>query len=175
MYDLLVKVSSWRPVEGNKDGSLLTFHSRQAGLFGLVCFGVGWAPSVDSQLFQKAIACDMGKPGRRFSNILLYYSLGTLCWFAIPFVLATTLGLAWAELEESKYFPRNSHYMSKDEIKAGLVMTYGAYALLGRSSVVMIFTMIFMAVTASFSSETMAVSSLLTHDAYKPTLIKKPK
>lgn len=173
LYDLLEEVSEWRPAAGNKEGSYLTFDSRQSGLFGLVLFGAGWAASVDSQLFQKAIACDIGKPGQRFSGVLTSYTLGSLCWFTIPFVLATTLGLACAGLEGTEYFPTRTHFMTAEEVSAGLVMPYGAYALLGKSGMAMVLTMVFMAVTAAFSSEVVAVSSLITYDIYKNYFNKK--
>ncbi len=175
LFDLLQDRAEWAPVSGNKDGSYLTFHSRQSGLFGLVLFGAGWAASVDSQLFQKAIACDIGSPKKLFSGVLVSYVLGALCWFTIPFVLATTLGLAAAGLEGTSSFPTVSHYMTSEEIGAGLVMPYGAYALLGKAGVGMVLTMVFMAVTAAYSSEVVAVSSLLTYDVYKRYVDPKAK
>lgn len=175
LWELLNLASENREIIGNRDNSLMTFDSRQSGLFGLVLFGAGWAASVDSQLFQKSIACDIGTPELKFSGLLVSYTLGAMCWFTIPFVLATTLGLACAGLEGTEFFPTASRFMDLQERSAGLVMPYGAYALMGKGGVGMVLTMVFMAVTALFSSETIAVSSLLTYDIYKTYFNPKAK
>lgn len=160
LWELLVETSERRPIPGNQDGSLLTFTSVQGGLFGLVLFGAGWAAACDSQLFQKAIAAD-------HKTLTSGYILGGLAWFALPFCLSTTLGLAAAGLETNPIFPTYPEPMSAEQISAGLVMPFAAEALMGRTGVAMVLTMVFMAVTAAFSSETIAVSAMVTHDLYK--------
>ncbi|RLV84276.1 hypothetical protein JA9_004849 [Meyerozyma sp. JA9] len=160
LWELLVETSERRPIAGNASGSLLTFNSVQGGLFGLVLFGAGFAAACDSQLFQKAIAADP-------KYLVRGYILGGLAWFSLPFCLSTTMGLAAAGLETHPSFPTFPDLMSAEEISAGLVLPYAAQALMGRSGVAMVLTMIFMAVTAAFSSETIAISAMVTHDVYK--------
>ncbi|KAK6202268.1 Sodium:solute symporter family-domain-containing protein [Scheffersomyces amazonensis] len=160
LWELLTATAERRPIEGNAEGSLMTLSSVQGGLFGLVLFGAGWAASVDSQLFQKAIAAAPEK-------VCLSYILGSLAWFTIPFCLATTLGLAAAGIETLSVFPTYPNLMSEAQIGDGLVMPYAAAALMGKGGVGAVLTMIFMAVTAAYSSETIAVSALVTHDIYK--------
>lgn len=160
LWELLVETSARRPISGNEDGSLLTLASRSGGLFGLILFGAGWAAAVDSQLFQKAIAAD-------HRTLIKGYVCGGLAWFALPFCLSTTMGLLAAGLETHPAFPTYPDLMTTEQINAGLVLPFAAEALMGKSGVAMVLTMVFMAVTAAFSSETIAVSAMVTHDVYK--------
>lgn len=160
MWELLVEAGERRQIAGNLEGSLLTFHSVQGGLFLLVLVGAGFAASVDPQLFQKAIAADA-------KSLTWGYILGGLAWFTLPFCLATTLGNAASALETSSVFPTYPNLMSAAQIGDGLTMPFAAEALMGRSGVSMVLVMVFMAVTAAFSSETMALSAMVVHDIYK--------
>lgn len=160
LWELLVEAAERRPISGNADGSFLTFNSVQGGLFGLVLVGAGFAAACDSQLFQKAIAADP-------KVLVKGYVLGGLAWFSLPFCLATTMGLAAAALETSPSFPTYPDLMTSAEINAGLVLPYAAKAIMGKTGVAMVLTMIFMAVTAAFSSEAIAISAMVTHDVYK--------
>jgi len=87
--------------------------------------------------------------------------LGGLCWFAIPFALATSLGLACLALE----LP-----LTAAQANAGLVPVASAVELLGTGGGVLMLLMVFMAVTSCGSAELIAVSSLLTYDVYKTYL-----
>lgn len=160
MWDLLVEAGNKYPVEGNKAGSLITFTSYNGGLFGLILFGTGWAAAVDSQLFQKAIAANP-------AGALTGYTLGGLCWFTLPYALATTMGLACRALEITPSFPTYPERLNADQLANGLVLPISAYALMGKGGLGAILLMVFMACTAAFSSETVAVSSLWTYDIYK--------
>jgi SSS family transporter len=160
MYDLLVQAGDLYPVAGNAQGSLLTFRSINGGLFGLILFGAGWAAAVDSQLFQKAIAAEP-------AAALLGYTLGGLCWFTLPFALATTMGLACRALEITPAFPTYPNRLSAEQLNAGLVLPISAYTLMGKGGAGAVLVMVFMACTAAYSSETVAVSSLWTYDIYK--------
>lgn len=160
MYDLLVEAGNLYPVSGNWKGSLLTFHSVNGGLFGLILFGAGWAAAVDSQLFQKAIAANP-------AAALTGYTLGGLCWFTLPYALATTMGLACRALENTPAFPTYPDRLSTEQLNAGLVLPISAYTLMGKGGAGAVLVMVFMACTAAFSSETVAVSSLWTYDIYK--------
>lgn len=160
LYDLLVEAANIRPITGNEQGSLVTFASVQGGLFGLVLLGAGFAAACDLQLFQKAIAAD-------HKTLTWGYILGGIAWFSLPFCLSTTLGLAAAGLENRSVFPTYPDPMSAEQVGAGLVMPFAAEALMGKSGVAMVLIMVFMAVTAAFSSETIAISAMVTHDLYK--------
>lgn len=112
MWDLLKEAASLHPVEGNAGGSYLTMNSIAGGYTGLVFFGAGFSAAVDSQLSQKAIAADP-------AGTLPGYLLGGTCWFTIPFVLATTYGLAAAAIESLPIFPTYPNRMNAYEITTG--------------------------------------------------------
>ncbi|MED6147289.1 urea active transporter [Stylosanthes scabra] len=86
------------------------------------------------------------------------YLLGGLVWFAVPFSLATSLGLGALALD----LPINV-----SEAGRGLVPPATAVALMGKGGSILLLTMLFMAVTSAGSSELIAVSSLCTYDIYR--------
>ena len=63
------------------------------------------------------------------------YILGGLMWFAVPFTLATTLGLTGLALD----LP-----LSVKEVSSGLVPPAVAYHLFGKGGVILITIMVFM-------------------------------
>ncbi|KAJ5248716.1 sodium/proline symporter [Penicillium chermesinum] len=160
VWELLKEASSLHPVDGNADGQYLTMRSQEGGYVGLVFIGAGFAACVDSQLFQKAIASDP-----RTTSV--GYIIGGLSWFTIPFVLASTYGLAAAALEHLPSWPTYPNRMNDYEISSGLAMPYAAYALMGDGGVVAVLLMIFMAVTSAMSSETVATTALVTYNIYQ--------
>ncbi|KAF2140876.1 uncharacterized protein K452DRAFT_272566 [Aplosporella prunicola CBS 121167] len=160
MWELLKKAATLHPVDGNQDGEYLTMKSPGGGYIGLIFVGASFASCVDSQLFQKAIAAD---PSATYPG----YMLGGLCWFTIPFVLASTFGLAAAATEHLPVFPTYPERMSEEEVAAGMAMPYAAYAVMGKGGVVAVLLMTFMAVTSAMSSETVATAALGTYDIYK--------
>ena len=81
-----------------------------------------------------------------------------ICWFAIPFSLATSLGLASTAL----FLPINS-----GEAGSGLVPPAVATELLGQAGSVLILIMLFMAIVSTGSAESIAVSSLIAYDIYR--------
>ena len=99
----------------------------------------------------------------RPSATVLGYLVGGLCWFSIPFFLATTLGLAGVALESDPDFPS----MTADDVSAGLVAPNAAVCLLGESGAVAILILVFLAVTSAASAELIAVSSIIAYDIYK--------
>ncbi|EXJ80454.1 hypothetical protein A1O1_08599 [Capronia coronata CBS 617.96] len=159
LWELLTEAAHLHAVEGNADGSYLTMKSQQGGYVGLIFIGSGFSAAVDSQLFQKAIAADpvATLPG---------YLLGGTCWFAIPFVLASTYGLTAAAVEHLPSFPTYPNRMSAREVATGMALPYAATTILGRGGAIAILLMVFMAVTSAMSSETMATAGLLTYDFY---------
>eukprot|EP00957_Ditylum_brightwellii_P152865 11635633-Ditylum_brightwellii.AAC.1 len=75
------------PVNGNNGGSYLTMLSGDGLMFGIInIVGNFGTVFVDQSYWQSAIAA-------RPSSAAKGYLLGGICWFAIPFSLATSLGL----------------------------------------------------------------------------------
>jgi hypothetical protein len=81
-----------------------------------------------------------------------------MCWFAIPFSLATSLGLASRALD----LP-----ITPAEAGAGLVPPAVAVHILGSGGAVLILLQLFMAVTSTGSAEQIAVASLVAYDIYR--------
>ncbi|KAF5584583.1 Na+ solute symporter [Fusarium pseudoanthophilum] len=160
MFDLLQNAQKLHPVAGNAEGSYLTMKSVEGGFFGLIILGAGFTRSVDPQLSQKAIAANPG-------STLIGYLLGGSAWFTIPFCLATTYGLLAAAVEQLPVFPTYPHPMNAFEVASGMAMPYAALAVMGKGGAMAILLMVFMAVTSALSSETMAVTALMTYDVYQ--------
>lgn len=116
---------------------------RAAGNFGTVF--------VDQAYWQGAIAA---KPSATYRG----YLLGGLCWFAVPFTMATSMGLGARAMN----LP-----ISLDESNAGLVPPAVATVLLGPGGGFLLVFQLWMAVTASGSAEQIAVSSLIAYDVYR--------
>lgn len=114
----------------------------------------------DNGYYNKAIAASpvSALPG---------YVLGGLAWFAIPWLCATTMGLAALSLENHPSFPTFPNRMPDADVSAGLVLPYAAVALLGKGGAACTLLLIFMAVTSASSAELIAVSSIFTYDVYK--------
>jgi hypothetical protein len=106
---------------------------------------------VDQSYWQSAIAA---KP----SSAARGYVLGGVCWFAIPFSLATSLGLASTAL----MLP-----ITSSEAGDGLVPPAVAFELLGDVGAILILIMLFMAIVSTGSAESIAVSSLVAYDIYR--------
>ncbi|ROW06181.1 hypothetical protein VMCG_04700 [Cytospora schulzeri] len=160
MFELLTEAASLHPVAGNESGSYMTMKSENGAYIGLIFIGAGFAAAVDSQLFQKAIAADP-------VGTLPGYMLGGLCWFTIPFVLASTFGLAAAATEHLPVFPTYPDRMTEAQLTSGLAMPFGAIALMGNGGAIAVMIMTFMAVTSALSSETVATVGVVTYDIYK--------
>lgn len=94
------------------------------------------------------------------------YVFGGLAWFAVPFLCATTGGLAALALESNPVFPTYPARMSAADVSAGLVLPNAAVALLGKGGGAAILLLVFMAVTSAMSAELIAVSSIFTYDVY---------
>ena len=152
MYEKLVQAAEIRPVEGNAAGAFLTMASAGGLMFGIInIVGNFGTVFVDQAYWQRAIAA---QPGSTVKGFLL----GGLCWFAIPFTLATTMGLTAVALDVD---------ITMQQAQMGLVVPAAATALMGEIGAVMVLTMLFMAVTSAGSAELIAVSSLVTYDLYR--------
>jgi len=152
MYDKLVKAAEIRPVEGNAAGAFLTMASAGGLMFGIInIVGNFGTVFVDQAYWQRAIAA---KPSSTVKGFLL----GGLCWFAIPFTLATTMGLTAVALDVD---------ITMQQAQMGLVVPAAATALMGEVGAILVLTMLFMAVTSAGSAELIAVSSIVTYDLYR--------
>lgn len=96
--------------------------------------------------------------------------MGGISWFAIPWLCATTMGLACLALEGNPAFPTYPNRMDPSDVSAGLVLPYAAVALLGKGGAVATLLIVFMAVTSATSAELIAVSSIFTYDIYQTYL-----
>ncbi|GAQ85757.1 solute:sodium symporters [Klebsormidium nitens] len=140
------------PVAGNHKGTYLTMLSNGGLTFGIInIVGNFGTVFVDNGYWQSAIAA-------RPSSSHKGYLLGGLVWFAVPFALASSLGLAAVALD----LP-----LTADEANAGLLPPAAAIQLMGQSGAGLLLVMLFMAVTSAGSAELIAVSSLITYDIYR--------
>uniref|UniRef100_A0A7N0ZXE4 Urea-proton symporter DUR3 n=1 Tax=Kalanchoe fedtschenkoi TaxID=63787 RepID=A0A7N0ZXE4_KALFE len=140
------------PVSGNHKGSYITMLSSGGFVFGIInIVGNFGTVFVDNGYWVSAIAA-------RPSSTHKGYLLGGLVWFAVPFSLATSLGIGALALD----LP-----ITATEAGKGLVPAATAIALMGRGGSILLLTMLFMAVTSAGSSELIAVSSLCTYDIYR--------
>ncbi|KAH7430306.1 hypothetical protein KP509_09G092700 [Ceratopteris richardii] len=145
-------------VSGNYGGSYLTMLSSGGLIFGIInIIGNFGTVFVDNGYWISAIAA-------RPTSTHKGYLLGGLVWFAVPFSLATSLGLGALALE----LP-----ITATEAGRGLVPPATATALMGKAGAILLLTMLFMAVTSAGSAELIAVSSLCTYDIYRTYLNPK--
>ncbi|KAF6243289.1 urea active transporter [Nitrosopumilus sp. b1] len=152
MYEKLVEAAKLNPVEGNAAGAYLTMASLGGLMFGIInIVGNFGTVFVDQAYWQRAIAA---RPASTVKGFLL----GGMCWFAIPFTLATTMGLTAVALQVD---------LTPEQVQLGLVVPAAASVLMGEVGAIMVLTMLFMAVTSAGSAELIAVSSLITYDVYR--------
>lgn len=140
------------PVPGNNGNSYLTMLSSDGLMFGIInIVGNFGTVFVDQSYWQSAIAA---RPDAAAKG----YLLGGICWFSIPFSLATSLGLASTAL----MLP-----ITASEAGAGLVPPAVATHLLGGAGASLVLVMLFMAIVSTGSAESIAVSSLVAYDIYR--------
>ncbi|MDW0282625.1 MAG: sodium/solute symporter [Nitrososphaeraceae archaeon] len=152
MYEKLSSAAFLKPVEGNASGSYLTMASTGALIFGIInIVGNFGTVFVDQSYWQRAIAA-------RPQSAMRGFLLGGLAWFAIPFTIATTLGLSAIAFGVS---------LSPSEIDNGLVAPTAASTVLGETGAILLLAIVFIAVTAAGSAQLIAVSSLVTYDIYR--------
>ncbi|TVY43789.1 Urea active transporter [Lachnellula subtilissima] len=165
-YDLLIKASANMPIDGNHEGSYLTFKSNGGLVFAIDLFVAGFSTVwLDQAYWQRAIAS-------RPETSVKAYIFGGIAWYGIPFGFATAMGLGCAALTSADSFPTYPNALSPAQVGAGLSSPATAIALLGKGGAGLMLLLLFMAVTSSTSAELIAVSSLLTFDVYK-TYIKR--
>lgn len=111
--------------------------------------------AVDVQLFQKAIAASP-------KATLPGYLIGGLSWFAIPFCLATTFGLAARALQGQS----SMRVLTALDVSSGLTLPYTAQALMGTGGAVFVLLLINFAATSSFSADLVSIAAVFTYDVY---------
>lgn len=152
MYEKLTAAASLHPVEGNAAGAYLTMASMGGLIFGIInIVGNFGTVFVDQAYWQRAIAA-------RPQSTVKGFLLGGMCWFAIPFTLATTMGLTAVALQVD---------LTPEQVQLGLTVPAAASMLMGEVGAIMVLVMLFMAVTSAGSAELIAVSSLITYDVYR--------
>ncbi|GFR49725.1 hypothetical protein Agub_g11881, partial [Astrephomene gubernaculifera] len=153
VYLRLRAVEAKHPVADNAGGSYVTLLSKSGVIFGIInIVGNFGTVFVDQSYWQGAIAA---KPSATYRG----YLLGGLCWFAIPFTFATTMGLGARALD----LP-----ISRLEANRGLVPPALAVHLMGRGGAFLMTLQLFMAVTSTACAEQMAVATIVAYDIYKP-------
>ena len=155
VYSRLRRVEEKHPVADNMGGSYVTMFSKSGIVFGIInIIGNFGTVFVDQSYWQGAIAA---KPSATYKG----YLLGGMCWFAIPFTFATTMGLGARALD----LP-----ISIGESNSGLVPPALAVHLMGRGGGFLVAFQLFMAVTATACAEQVAVATIVAYDIYKPYL-----
>ncbi|KAJ9197006.1 hypothetical protein DTO164E3_5975 [Paecilomyces variotii] len=160
-YDILVAADKTRNIEGNYEGSILSFKSKSSIIFGLVhSFGDFALVIMDTSFWQKGFAADTAAtmPG---------YMLGGISYFAVPWAVGTTAGLAAIGLENTPIFPTYPRKMTTSEINAGYVLPYTVMAIAGKGGAFSLLLVVFMCVTSTTSAELIAVSSIFSFDVYR--------
>ncbi|GAA5982083.1 hypothetical protein JCM5350_000638 [Sporobolomyces pararoseus] len=158
MYDGLVEAGTEYPIEGNRDGSYLTFRSKSGLIFMALNLITNLATVlVDQTYYQRAIA---SQPKTAVKG----YMLGGSAWLSVPLGFATSMGLSAAILRNDPAFPG----LSAKDVSAGLPAAAAAQTLLGKSGAVLLLILLFLAVTSATAAELCAVSTLITYDVYIP-------
>eukprot|EP00198_Chlamydomonas_reinhardtii_P002244 XP_001691580.1 urea active transporter [Chlamydomonas reinhardtii] len=157
VWQRLSAIAETKPVVDNMGGSYMTMFSKSGIIFGIInIIGNFGTVFVDQSYWQGAIAA---KPSATYKG----YLLGGLCWFAIPFTMATTMGLGARALD----LP-----ITKAEASAGLVPPALAVHLMGQGGAFLITFQLFIAVTSTACAEQMAVSTIVVYDIYKAYINK---
>lgn len=166
LYDKLRATENLVHVDGNYMGSLLTFKSYKAAIFGVVLKVCNLAlVTMDTAFWQKSFASDVRStvPG---------YDLASAAIIAVPWGIGTVIGLSARAIEHTPVFVTYPEVMTAAQINSGLVMPFVLKSLVGTSACVAILVMIFMDITSTVSSSLIAVSSIVSFDFYK-TYINK--
>jgi Na+/proline symporter len=168
-YDLLVEADKTHNIAGNYRESILSFKSKGSIIFGLVhSFGDFALVIMDTSFWQKGFAADTAAamPG---------YMLGGISYFAVPWAVGTTAGLAAIVLEKSSIFPTYPRAMTTSEINAGYVLPYTVMSVAGKGGAAGLLLVVFMTVTSTTSAELIAVSSIVSFDIYRTYINPKAK
>lgn len=160
MYDLLVQAGKDWPVEGNKDGSYLTFQS-SSGMIFMVINLIGNFGTVfcDQAYWQRAIAS-------RPSTAVRGYLIGGSSWLSVPLGMAATMGLSAVVLKYDPSYPNYPAGLSPSEVAAGLPAAAAAQVLLKEGGAATLLILLFLAVTSSAAAELCATSTIFANDIW---------
>ncbi|BGP54557.1 hypothetical protein JCM8202v2_002143 [Rhodotorula sphaerocarpa] len=164
MYDLLVQAGKDYPVDGNKDGSYLTFWSRTGMTFMVINLIGNFA------YWQRAFAS-------RPSTAVRGFLLGGSAWLAVPLGMAATMGLSAVVLRYQPTYPGYPEGLTPDQVAAGLPAAASAQTLLKGGGAAMLLVLLFLAVTSATAAELCATSTVFANDIYlayiRPTASEK--
>ncbi|KAJ5978517.1 hypothetical protein N7501_001859 [Penicillium viridicatum] len=167
LYDKVIATAADNYIPNNYQGSLLTFKSKDAIIWGLILkFGNLALVVMDTAFWQKSFATEVKAtvPG---------YNIAALAVFGIPWGLGTVIGLATRAIHDTPIFPTYPGLLTATEVSSGMVMPYTIKALIGDKGIIGFFFLLFMALTSTVSSSMIAVSSILSYDIYKTYLNPK--
>ncbi|KAH0445986.1 hypothetical protein IEQ34_025179 [Dendrobium chrysotoxum] len=146
------------PVVGNAEGSYVTMRSVSGLKFGIINIAGNFATVfADQSYHQRGIA---SSPTMATKGFLL----GGFAWFAVPMLMASSMGLAARALYGKD--PAMA-MLTEMEISEGLAAPAAAAALLGKGGAAAMLILLYLAVTSAISAQLIAVSSVLTFDIYK--------
>lgn len=161
LYDKVTASAADHYVVGNYAGSLSSFKSKGAIMFGLILkFGNLALVTMDTAFWQKSFASEV-------QSTIPGYDLAALDIFAVPWGLGTVFGLSARVIETLPISPTYPQGFTADEVASGFVMPYTIKALLGSGPTVGMLLLLFMAVTSTVSSSMIAVSSTISFDIYR--------
>jgi len=112
---------------------------------------------VDQAYWQSAVAA---KP----KSAVMGFLVGGMVWFAVPFCMATTNGLAGRAL--TTHPSLGSMYLDMGASGQGLTPARVLAHIMGPGGAFILLLQLFMAITSTGSAEIIAVSSILTYDIY---------
>merc|ERR1719277_2103615 len=142
--------------------SFLTMGSPEGLLFGITnIVGNFGTVFVDQSYWQSAVAA---KP----KSAVLGFLIGGMVWFAVPFCMATTNGLAGRALTTHPNINGKfgSRYIDGGASGAGLTPARVLSQIMGGFGSFILLLQLFMAIASTGSAEIIAVSSILTYDVY---------
>jgi len=140
--------------------SFATMGSPSGLLFGITnIVGNFGTVFVDQSYWQSAVAA---KP----RSAVFGFLVGGMVWFAVPFCMATTNGLAGRALTTHPSIERGPLYISAGDSGSGLTPARVMSHILGSGGSFLLLLQLFMAITSTGSAEIIAVSSILTYDIY---------
>merc|ERR1711904_119795 len=122
---------------------------------------MGGTVFVDQSYWQSAVAA---KP----RSAVIGFLIGGMVWFAVPFCMATTNGLAGRALTTHPDIEGafGAYYIDGAASSSGLTPARVLSKVLGPAGAFILLLQLFMAITSTGSAEIIAVSSILTYDIY---------
>ncbi|GAA6000127.1 sodium:solute symporter family protein [Rhodotorula paludigena] len=161
LYDMLVEASARWPVDGNAEGSYLTFRSKSGIIFMIINLaGNSGTVFLDQSYWQRAIASVPSTASKG-------YFLGGTAWLSVPLGMAACLGLSGIALRTDPLFPTYPEGLSPAQVSAGLPAAAAVQVLMRESGAAVLLVLLFLAVTSTSAAELCAVSNILTHDIFR--------